>query len=329
MKINFRGIIHKKYFGESALVFNTIIWGGTFVIVKNSLNDISSMLFVGIRFLIASLILLPFAYKELKKLDRKSAAMGILVGVFLFLGFSTQTVGLNFTTATKSGFITGSLVMFTPLLQLIIEKRKPTFGAMFGSFLVLMGLVFLSVRDTSIWNLFYELGSNFNFGDVMTLLCAVFFAMQIVFLDRASRRMNFKALTFLQLSITSMLALTLAAALSVSGIEPMRAEFTGSLLGGLAYTAFLATFVTMTVQTRFQKEVSPTKAGIIYSFEPLFAAVFAFFALGEGFTLFSFIGCALIFSGLLASELLEKPGVRAKAEEPAGEPEVGIEKDGF
>ncbi|MCU7499838.1 MAG: DMT family transporter [Ignavibacteria bacterium] len=329
MKNNSRSLIHKKYFGEGALLFNTIIWGGTFVIVKNSLNDISPMLFVGIRFLIASLVLLPFAIKELKKLDGKSARMGLVVGVFLFLGFSTQTVGLNYTTATKSGFITGSLVMFTPLLQLLIERRKPTLGAMFGSLLVLMGLVFLSVRDTSIWNLFYELGSNFNFGDVMTLLCAIFFAMQIVFLDRASRRINFKALTFLQLSATSMLALLLAFALSALGVEPVRAEFTGSLIGGLAYTAFLATFITMTVQTRFQKEVSPTKAGIIYSFEPLFSAVFAFFALSERFTLFSFIGCALIFSGLLASELLEKRSSKSKAEEKAEDEEVSLEKNGF
>lgn len=327
MKNNTRSIIQKKYFGEGALIFNTIIWGGTFVIVKNSLADISSMLFVGIRFLIASLILLPFAIKELKKLDGKSIGMGLLVGIFLFLGFSTQTVGLNYTTATKSGFITGSLVMFTPLLQLIIERRKPALGALFGSLLVLMGLVFLSVKDTSILNLFYELGSNFNFGDVMTLLCAIFFAMQIVFLDKVSRRINFKALTFLQLSATSSLAIILAIALSALGIEPMKAEFTGSLLGGLAYTAILATFVTMTIQTRFQKEVTPTKAGIIYSFEPLFAALFAYFALSEGFTLFSFIGCALIFSGLLASELLEKWGSKAKAELQMEEEEVGLEKD--
>ncbi|HEX2866681.1 MAG TPA: DMT family transporter [Ignavibacteriales bacterium] len=324
MKNKSRSIIEKKYFGEGALLFNTVIWGGTFVIVKNSLSDISSMLFVGIRFFIASAILLPFAFKELRKLDRKQALMGILVGLFLFLGFSTQTVGLNFTTATKSGFITGSLVMFTPLLQLIIEKRKPTLGAMFGSLLVLLGLVFLSVRDTSIMNLFYELGSNFNFGDVMTLFCAIFFAMQIVFLDRISRRVNFKALTFLQLSTTSFLAILLAFAFSAAGIEPMRAEFTGSLLGGLAYTALLATFVTMTVQTRFQKEVSPTKAGIIYSFEPLFSAVFAFFALGERFTLFSFIGCTLIFAGLLASEVLEKLSSKSKAEAETVEQEIGV-----
>ncbi|MCU7497310.1 MAG: DMT family transporter [Ignavibacteria bacterium] len=314
MMNNSRSIIHRKYFGECALIFNTVIWGGTFVVVKNSLTDISPMLFVGIRFLIASLLLLPFALKELQKLERKSFIMGILVGILLFLGFSTQTVALNYTTATKSGFITGSLVMFTPLLQLIIDKRKPSFGAVFGSLLVLLGLVFLSVKDTSVLNLFNELGSNFNFGDVLTLLSAIFFAMQIVFLDKASRRVNFKALTFLQLSVTSALAFLLSVLLSGAGIEPMRASFTASLLGGLAYTAVLATFVTMTVQTRFQKEVSPTKAGIIYSFEPLFSALFAFFALGEGFTLFSFIGCFLIFSGLLSSELLEKAGSKSKAE---------------
>ncbi|MGE5498281.1 MAG: EamA family transporter, partial [Syntrophothermus sp.] len=88
-----------KFFSEGALLFSTLIWGGTFVIIKDSLNDVSTMLFVGIRFLAAALLLLPFVYKQLKGMDRKLLLKAMLLGTFLFLGFAPQTVGLKCTSA--------------------------------------------------------------------------------------------------------------------------------------------------------------------------------------------------------------------------------------
>lgn len=300
-----------NYLGESALLINTMIWGGTFVIVKNSLSDISPMLFVSIRFAVASLILLPFALKALKKVDRKNLTRGFILGTLLFLGFSSQTIGLRYTSATKSGFITGSLVMFIPLFQFLLQKKKPSMGSMLGSLVVLLGLIFLSVKDTTILNLFYELGSNFNTGDVFTLLCAVCFALHIVYLDKISRRIEFLALTFLQISVTAVLSFVLTVVLGYSGLEAVSMNLTGSLLGGLAYTSLIATLITMSIQTKYQKEVSPTMAGIIFSFEPVFSALLAYFVLGERITLFGLAGCVLIFTGLLISELYERMAARS------------------
>lgn len=295
----------RKYMGEAALLLATIFWGGTFVIVKNSLSDASSTLFVGIRFLIAAFILFPFVYKGIKDFNSLQLRKSVVLGLLLFSGFVTQTLGLRLTSATKSGFITGSIVMFIPLFQLIMEKKKPTLGTVTGSFIVLAGLIFLSSKGTSLAGFFNELGGNFNTGDILTLLCAVFFAIHIVYLDEVSREVDYLPLLFVQLSVTSVLSFIAAFIFDSAGQEKLFINPTGNLFFGLFYTAIFATIVTMGLQTRFQKEVTPAKAGIIYSFEPIFSAVFAFFMLGEILTGFGLLGCVLIFLGLITSEVLE------------------------
>ncbi|OGU55877.1 MAG: hypothetical protein A2V66_18110 [Ignavibacteria bacterium RBG_13_36_8] len=295
----------RKYISEGALLLMTIIWGGTFVIVKESLPDISSMLFVAFRFGIASLVLLVVLIKMKKVFSADSIKAGIFLGVILFLGFATQTVGLKYTSATKSGFITGSLVVMVPIFQTIIFKKAPTKGALLGTILVFIGILFLSSGEGSIWNLLGELGRNFNFGDFLTLVCAVFFALHVVYIGIISPKYDFLELVFLQITTASVLSFIASFVFSSLTVEPLHVELTGNLILGLLYTSLLATLLNLGLQTRFQKEVSPTNAGIIYSFEPIFAAIFAFFVLSEKITNFGFIGCALIFSGLLVSELYD------------------------
>ena len=195
----------KKFTAEGALLLATTIWGATFVIIKSALSDISPMLFVSIRFSFAALVLIPFIFKILKRVDKKTFFGGLIVGVFYFLGFASQTAGLNFTSATKSGFITGTFVLFTPIFQLIIEKRKPAKGSLIGIFLVLLGLIFLSSKGNTFLNVFIEIGENFNIGDFLTLLCAVFFALYIVYLDIESKKLDLMSLVFLP-SISAELA---------------------------------------------------------------------------------------------------------------------------
>lgn len=295
----------RKYLGEGALLFATIIWGGTFVIIKESLNDVSTMLFVTTRFSLAAVLIIPFVLKRKNLFSKDLLKGGLLLGLFLFLGFATQTVGLKHTTASRSGFITGTMVVIVPILQLIVEKRPPTKGAIVGTILVFLGLTFLSSGGNSIFTLLSELGSNFNFGDFMTLLCAIFFASQIVIIDIVSRKYDFWILTFIQLSTVAVLGAAATVFFDFTSIEAIRFVSTDYLWFGILYTGILATFVNITIQTKYQKEVSPTKAGIIYSFEPVFAAAFAFFLLNEKITNFGFIGGALIFLGLLVPEVYD------------------------
>ena len=296
----------KIFFNEGALVLTTLLWGVTFVVIKLSLNDVSPLLFVSLRFTLASLILLPFMFGIFKTFTKEVLIGGIILGLLNFAGFATQTIGLKFTSATKSGFITGTFVVFTPILQLIIEKRVPRKENVFGILLVLVGLAFLSSKGNSLFDIFAELGENFNIGDFFTLLCAIVFAAYIVYLDMISYKIDYKALVLIQIIITGILGWLFTYFLSVTGLEKFSFHLNNTMAFGIIYTALFATVIATTLQTKYQKFVTPTKAAIIFSLEPIFAATFAFFIINERVSNFGFIGCIFIFTGLLVSELLGK-----------------------
>jgi drug/metabolite transporter (DMT)-like permease len=295
-----------RFKGESALITATLIWGATFTIIKSALHDVSPLVFISLRFSFAALILIPFLFREIKKITKPVLVGGALLGLFYFLGFSTQTIGLNYTSATKSGFITGSFIIFTPILQIILEKKYPSKGSLAGIFLAIIGLIFLSSSGNSILSVFSEIGESFNVGDFFTLLCAFFFSLYVVYLDIVSKKFDYKPLVFLQISVTAVCGILFAVILSTSGLENPHITFTSNLLFAVGYTSILATVVTTTIMTKFQKLIIPARAGIIYSFEPIFSAIVAFFVLREKISNFGFIGGVLIFLGLLVSELIDK-----------------------
>jgi drug/metabolite transporter (DMT)-like permease len=295
-----------KYTPLGALILTTLIWGGTFVIIKESLQFVSPMVFISSRFLFAALLLLPFAGIIFRGSGPAEFKGGLFLGLLYFIGFATQTMGLNYTTATKSGFITGTFVVFTPLLQLIIEKRKPSRWNMIGIFLVLIGMIFLSSHGEHIFDVFTEIGSNFNIGDFLTLICAVAYSAYIVYLDIISKRAKFMPLVFIQIALTAIGGLLFLVIFAASGIEQIRTDYNSYVIFALLYTALLATIITTGLQTRFQKYVTPTKAAIIFSFEPIFAALFAYLIIKEMLGSFGIIGGIFIFAGLLVSEIFER-----------------------
>ncbi len=292
----------RKYLAEGALLIVTVFWGATFPVIKGSLQDISSMLFIAFRFSIASLLLLPIALLRLKSANIQSIKSGAILGTIMFLGFATQTIGLKFTAATKSGFLTGTAVIMIPFLQLLIEKKWPGKGTWAGTFLVMIGILFLASGGDSVFSFIQDLGGNFNIGDFFTLLCAVSFAFYVIYLDIFSKKIDFMILLFMQILMCALWGYVTSIIFAGLSLEPVRVEFTTNLLAGLAYTSIIATLVTTALQTKFQKGVTPAQAGIIYSFEPIFAAVAAFFLLNEKLTNFGVIGCLLIFLGLVISE---------------------------
>jgi len=294
----------EKYKGEFILLVVTVLWSATFVIVKGALADISSMLFIGLRFLIAGIILLPIVIR--RKLDWKNAKLlpPIILGILLFIGFALQTVGLKSTSATKSAFLTGTTVAIIPFLQLILEKKKPKTGPIIGVFVVLIGILFLS-GGNSILTLLTDIITNFNFGDFLTLVCAFFFAMYVVYLDMLSSKYIFWMLLIVQIGVTATLSFSAAIFFDLINYEQLRVELTSQLGFGIIYTSIFATLFTTTLQTKYQKLVSPTKAGIVYSFEPIFASIIAFIFLSERITAFGLLGATLIFVGLIISETFD------------------------
>lgn len=294
-----------KYYAEFMLLIVTLLWGATFTIVKESLNNSSPILFISLRFSLASLFLIPFIIKNKVYISKSSVKAGFVLGILMFFSFAAQTIGLKYTTATKSGFITGSLVVMIPMFQIIIEKKKPSLGAFIGVALVFVGILFLSSGGNSIFTFLEDIGANFNVGDFFTLVCAILFAIHVVYLDVFSKKENTFVLFSFQIFTTAIFGIIFTFMLSLANYEKIHFVFSESLIFGLLYTSIFATLITTSLQTKYQKSVSPTKAGLIYSFEPIFAALIAFFALSEKITNFGLLGCALIFLGLISSELIE------------------------
>lgn len=302
----------KKYFGEGALLLTTLLWSVTFVIIKESLVSVSPVVFVSLRFAIASLILSPFIIKAFKKIDKELLMTGLFLSLFFFAGFATQTIGLKYTTATKSGFITGTFILFTPLFQYLIEKKLPKKENIYGIILIITGLLFLSSKGNTFFNIFTELGSSFNIGDFFTLLTAISFALYLVYLDIVTKKYDYMPLVYMQILFTAVMGMLFAIFLSLTGFEGIKFSFNNQVFFALAYVSVFATIITTFLQTKYQKTVTPTKAGIIFSFEPLLAALFAFYILDERISSFGYIGGAFIFSGLIITEILGNRNSKVK-----------------
>lgn len=276
---------------ELILLSITLIWGGTFAVVKYALNDVSPLTFLALRFGAASLVFPLIFRKNYFSMDRETFLGGLLLGVLLMVGFAFQTVGLKYTTASKSAFITGLLVAFTPIAQAIIERKMPTRGSLIGVALVAVGLYLLTSPG----------GQGLNIGDILTFFCAVSYAIYIVYLDIFSKKHDVSKLTLLQLAVTGMLSITFAPL-----VETMHVHFTVGFIWALVYTSILATVFATYLQTKYQRYTTPTRAAIIFSMEPVLANVIAFFAFGEFVGWIGAVGGAFIVAGLLSSELLER-----------------------
>ena len=294
--------------GKLALLVTTLLWGGTFSLISNALHDSSPLVFISLRFSAAFILFLPFIYKDLVKINRYDLTSGLILGLIYFASFAFQTAGLKTTSATKSAFITGSFVVFTPLLQFLIIKKKPTSGNIIGIIIVFCGLTILSSKGDSFISVLNEIGSGFSIGDILTLVCAFLYSLYIVYLDIISSRIsNFKIIVFLQIAVSALGGTLCVFAFSWSGIEAPHCTLSGRLIVAIIYTSVFATVITTVLQTKYQQFVSPSQAGIIFSFEPVFAAIFAVFIMQtETLTFVSVIGGLFIFSGLIISELLDK-----------------------
>ncbi len=274
---------------ELALFSTTFIWGSTFVVVKAGSLNISPSLFIALRFGIGALIFGLLMFKQLKHIQYQTVKKGLILGIMLGVGILIQNFGIYQTTASKSAFITGLMVIFTPIAQLILERRPPKLGNIIGIIIVTYGLYLLTSPS----------GSEINYGDILVLISAFIFGVYIVYLDIYSKNEHVLHLAFIQVAVT-----TIIAACAVT-FEQIVFVPTTLLLLSLIYMGICATVFSTYVQTRFQKDTTPTRAVIIFTIEPVIAAVLAYFALGEILGMTGIIGAVVIVSGILISEFLD------------------------
>jgi drug/metabolite transporter (DMT)-like permease len=272
---------------ELYLFGTTFIWGGTFVVVKFGLADISPVLLVALRFSMAAALLILFGARRILRIDRTLFWKGSLLGFLLFIGFTLQTIGLKDTTASKSAFITGLMVIFTPFFQFAIEKRLPKPGNFVGVVIVTAGL----------WLLTSPSGGGITRGDFLTLLCAAVFGVYIVMLDLISKGSDPFHLTFLQMIPSALLGWFAAFFLETPAWNP-----TIAAVGVVVYCALLGNILCGYVQTRYQRDTTPTRAVIIFTIEPLWATLLGYAALREVIGYWGMAGGAMIIGGILISE---------------------------
>jgi len=304
----------RRYAWEAALIGVTLVWGSTFVVVKQGVDSVPVYSFNAIRFALAAVVLAACCAPGLRRLGRDGLRHGAVLGVFLFAGYAFQTVGLRHTDASRAGFITGMFVVFTPLLAALVLRRRPSASAWAGVALATLGLALLSLRGSLLP----------AFGDVLVLGCALAFAAHIVGLGAWSNRHAALPLTAVQLGVAA--ALHTAVAL-VAEVPRASYHWDGRVVVALGLTAVLASAAGFWVQTAAQRVIPPTRTAIILTMEPVFAGLFGYVLLGERLALRGWAGALLILAGMLTAELgaarepdLDEEQRDAASRQPAGMP---------
>ena len=275
---------------EAALVWNTVIWGATFVLVKVALHGISPILFLALRFSLATIALLAlFRGFGRGLLTWGDAGRGALVGVFLFGGYFFQTLGLQYTTAPKSAFITGLTSVMVPLLAALVYRSKPQVSEVAGVLVATAGLGVMTLEGAA---------GSIGRGDLLTLCCTLAFAAHIVTLGHFSERMSYELLSVMQVGAAAAMAWLL-----FRWTETPRLEWRPVVVYAILVTGLLATASAFTIQAWAQQYTSATRTALIYMLEPVIAWMTSFLIVGEGLSGRAAAGAALILSGVILAEM--------------------------
>ncbi len=272
-----------------ALVAVTAAWGATFIVVQGAISRMPVMDFLAVRFCVAALAMIALRPNCLRGMTQLGFKRAALLGLALGLGYITQTFGLQHASVAVSGFITGMFVVLTPVISWLLLKRNIGANVWWAVALATGGLAVLSLNGWSI-----------GVGELLTLLCALFFAFHVVGLGEWSSKHNVYGLALLQISFVA--GLCLAAALPGGLTLP---PDSGVWLAVIV-TALVATAFAFVVQTWAQSLVSATRAAVIMTMEPVFAGIFAVLLAGNQISARTIIGGAMVLVAMLLTEVKSK-----------------------
>lgn len=285
---------HFKY--DLVLVWVTFIWGSTFFIAKEIVTSTPPINYLSTRFLIASLLLVLISYRQ--KIDRTAIKGGMLLGAMLYGGFLFQALGLVYTTASKSGFVTGVTVIIVPFFSYFITRSRIIGEHLLAVFIASLGFALITLPEKN---------ESINIGDVSTLVGTIFWAFHIVFTGVWVERAPSRSLMLVQILTAATLFTASKFILPALGILPTLADnswpssFKSSLQ--LLYLGTIAAIFTIFAQTYAQKYVTAVRAAIIFSLEPAFASLMAYLFAGERLTWRVVFGGILIICAIIVSEI--------------------------
>ncbi|MFL5885772.1 MAG: DMT family transporter [Thermoleophilaceae bacterium] len=281
----------RERLAEGALVGVAAVWGLTFTMVQDAIERLPAMAFLGYRFCAAALIVAIVFRRRIRSLGRDGWLAGLSMGVFLTAGYVFQTLGLEHTSASNAGFITGLFVVFTPLLAAGVLRDRIAAPAWAAAGVSLAGLYLLSGTTH---------GLNAR-GDGLVLLCAIAFSAHILVTDRAARAHDVGALLVVQLGVCGAFCLVVAA---IGG--EVEAPHGASVWAALAVTAVFASAVGFFVQTFAQRNAPPARTALILASEPAFAGLFGWLLAGDHLSAVAWLGAVLIMGAILAVEVVPR-----------------------
>ena len=283
-------------YADFSLLFVALIWGGGFVVIKDALQNITPFYMMSLRFVLAFLIMAAVFWKSTRKIKKSDITAGIIIGIFLFAAYGSQTVGLQYTTAGKQAFLTGANVVMVPFLYWIISKKRPDLYAIAGAFMCLFGIGLLTLQN----------GLAVSKGDTLTLISAFFFACHIVSVGYFAKKSDPVVLSILQTGFAAIIFVVCAVLFE----QPLRHINSGAT-AAIAYQVLLSTLAAVLIQNIAQKYTTSTHAAIILCLESVFGSLLAVLFLGDIFSGKMIIGCVLIFAAIITTEtrfsFLKKP----------------------
>ena len=278
------------WFSGIGLIFVTIIWGVAFVVVKNTLDVIPAVYLVALRFTVATLALCLVFAPRLKNINKSTFLHGLGIGVFLFLGYTFQTIGCKYTTAGKNAFLTTIYVILVPFLNWGLSKKRPDAFSVVAAVMSVVGIGLLSLRGDL----------SMNIGDVFTLICGLGFALQIVFIARWSQEDDPILLTIVQIGVTAVLSWILAP--FIDGKLPVEVIKNPEVIKSILFLALFSTMICFLLQNVCQKYLRPSTAALLMSFESVFGVLSGVIFLHEMMDVKGIIGCCLMFLAVVTSE---------------------------
>lgn len=275
------------------LIITAAIWGFAFVVVKDSLDYIGSFYMVAIRFSIAAIGMGLIFFKKLKLIDKKHLLMGAVTGFFLYFAYIVQTVGCFYTTAGKNAFLTTVYVILIPLIAWPLYKKRPGWFVFVAAVMSLTGIGLLALGGN-------DLG-GINRGDLLTLVCGLFYALHILWTEKCNKEgCSVILITLLQFFFAALFAWLTAP--FADGPFPVASLGEVKVVGSMLYLGLFSSMVCFSLQNIGLKYVPSSIASLFLSFESVFGVLFSTIFLHEVITVRMIFGCALIFLAILLAE---------------------------
>ncbi len=282
-----RQLLNGRLGGRASILAAAMIWGVSFVVLKNTLDSVEPLWSMGIRFVGAAIILGLVSIRQLKKINRRYLAVGTALGVTMFLAYIFQTYGLKYTTPGKNAFLTSAYCVMVPFMGWFIYKIKIDRWNILAAVICVIGIGLVSLEGDI---------SSINLGDVLTLICSIFFTAQIIILDRYLGDMSLPLVAGIQFAVVGVLSFIIAPI-----FEPVPI-ITLSMLPELLYLCVMCSVAAFLFQCYGQKRTPAAESALLFTLEAVFGVIVSVIFYHERLSLQLFCGFLLIFCAVVISE---------------------------